>query len=143
MVESDIDDVMEIAASLPTAPQWSRAAYEVAVSAEEGAKRIALAAEHCQELIGFAIARVFASMAEIETIAIDKQAQGLGFGSSLLLAILGELRLAGVREVELEVRPSNEGALWIYRRAGFGEVGVRPGYYRNPDEDAVLLRLTM
>ncbi len=139
MVESDIDRVMAIALSLPTAPQWGRAAYEAAVSGD-GPRRIALVAEYSRELIGFAIARSFDSLAEIETIAIEKQAQGFGFGSSLLFAILEELRLAGVVEVELEVRSSNEWALWIYKRAGFLEAGRRRGYYREPVEDAVLLR---
>jgi ribosomal-protein-alanine N-acetyltransferase len=143
MVESDIDRVMMIASLLPTAPQWSRSAYEIAVSADEVPRRIAMAAESSQELIGFAITRILDSLAEIETIGIDKHAQGFGFGSSLLLAMLEELRLAGVGEVELEVRSSNERALRIYKRAGFLEVGRRRGYYREPVEDAVLLRLAL
>jgi [ribosomal protein S18]-alanine N-acetyltransferase len=140
MIESDVDRVMAIASSLPTAPQWGSSAYEAAISTGDGLKRIALVAEYSQELIGFAIARILGPLAEIETIGIDKSAQGFGFGSSLLLAVLDELRLAGVDEVELEVRPSNERAWRLYERIGFREVGRRREYYREPVEDAILLR---
>lgn len=141
MVEGDLDRVMEIAASLATAPQWMRGAYESAISGGNGPRRIALVAAHSGAVIGFAIARLVAQVAEIETIGIAEKAQGYGFGSSLLLAVLEELRLAGAEDVELEVRASNEWAIRLYERAGFGEVGRRRGYYREPAEDAVLLRL--
>jgi ribosomal-protein-alanine N-acetyltransferase len=145
MVESDLDGVMAIASSLATAPQWARSAYDAAIACGDGPRRIALVVERtgerAAEVIGFVVARLVAPVAEIETIAIDQKAQGYGFGSSLLLAALEELRLAGAEDVELEVRPSNDHALWFYQHAGFGEVGRRRGYYRNPDEDAVLLRL--
>ena len=142
MVASDLDRVMGIAASLATAPQWTRAAYEAAIASGDRPRRIALVAERSGEVIGFAIARVVGPVAEIETIGIDGKMQGRGFGSSLLLAVLDELRLAGVEDVELEVRSSNERAIRLYERVGFFEVGRRRGYYREPVEDAVLLRLS-
>ena len=145
MVEGDLDRVMEIAASLGTAPQWTRGAYEAAIAGGDAPRRIALVAERAGErageVIGFAIARVVGPVAEIETIGIDRKAQGFGFGSSLLLAVLEELRLAGAEDIELEVRASNKRAIRLYERAGFLEVGRRRGYYREPVEDAVLLRL--
>ena len=143
MAESDLDRVMAIASSLATAPRWTRAAYEYAMAGGNGPRRIALLAEHCGEVIGFVAARVVATVAEIETIAVDGKAQGLGFGSSLLLAAQDELRLAGVEEVELEVRASNGAALRVYERAGYREIGRRRGYYRDPDEDALVLRLAL
>jgi ribosomal-protein-alanine N-acetyltransferase len=143
MVEGDLDRVMEIAASLATAPQWTRSAYKNAIASADGPRRIALVAERAGEVIGFVIARVVGPVAEVESIAIAGNAQRYGFGSSLLLAALGELRLAGAEEVELEVRSLNRAALWMYERAGFSEVGRRRGYYRGPVEDAVLLRLEL
>ena len=143
MAEGDLDAVMAIAASLPTAPQWDRSAYEIAIRIGDGLRRIALVGEHSGEVVGFAIVRVVASLAEIETIAVAAEAQGVGFGSRLLQAALQEARLAGATGVELEVRLSNEEALRLYARAGFLEVGRRRGYYREPVEDAVLLRLAL
>jgi [ribosomal protein S18]-alanine N-acetyltransferase len=140
MVGRDLDRVAAIANSLQTVPHWGRSAYEDAIAAGNEPRRIALVAERSGEEIGFAVARVVIPAAEIETIAIDGRAQGCGFGSSLLLAMLEELKLAGVSEVELEVRVSNERALRVYGRAGFVEVGRRRGYYADPVEDAVLMR---
>jgi ribosomal-protein-alanine N-acetyltransferase len=143
MAESDLERVMGIAATLATAPQWSRSAYESAIAAEAEPKRIALVAEHSGEVTGFAIARVVAPVAEIETIAIQKNAQGFGFGSDLMRAVFEELKLVGVNEVELEVRASNRQALWFYGQVAFVEVGRRRLYYRDPDEDAVLMKIEL
>jgi ribosomal-protein-alanine N-acetyltransferase len=142
MVEGELDRVMAIAASLATAPQWPRQAFETAILGKDGPRRIALVAEHTGQLIGFVVARLVGPVAEIETIGMDGKMQGCGFGSSLLLAVLDELRLVGAEDVELEVRASNERAIRLYERAGFLEVGRRRRYYREPVEDAVLLRLS-
>ena len=149
MAEGDLDQVMEIASSLPTAPRWTRSAYEAAIagpgasrdSGSEGPIRIALTAELLGEVIGFAIARVVAGLAEVETIAITEKAQGCGAGSALLGALVEGCRLAGSTEAELEVRSSNDRALRLYKRAGFEEAGRRRGYYHDPVEDGLVLRL--
>ena len=140
MAAGDLDRVVAIADSLPTAPHWGRSAYKDAIAAGNEPRRIALVAEHSGEVIGFAIVRLIHPAAEIETIAIEGRAQGYGFGSSLLFAMLEELKLAGVSEVELEVRVSNGWALRVYGGVGFVEVGRRRGYYADPLEDAVLMR---
>jgi [ribosomal protein S18]-alanine N-acetyltransferase len=142
MTERDLDRVVAIASALPTAPQWSRSAY-VAAAAGNGLRRIALVAEYSGEVIGFAVASVLASQAEIESIAVELEAQGSGFGSSLLVAMLQELKLAKVEEVELEMRASNGKGWRIYERFGFCEEGRRRGYYLDPVEDAVLMRLRL
>ena len=49
----------------------------------------------------------------------------------------------GVEEVFLEVRESNHAAQALYLRHGFRPVGQRPHYYRNPLEDALVLRLAL
>jgi ribosomal-protein-alanine N-acetyltransferase len=135
--------VIAIADSLPAAPHWGRPAYEAVIAVDWAPRRVALVAEAGGEVAGFVVAAVIASDAEIETIAVDGPAQGHGFGSSLLHAVFEELKLVGVSEVALEVRDSNEGAFSFYRRAGFHEVGRRRGYYREPVEDAILLRLDL
>ena len=147
MDEADIDPVMGIAASLPTAPQWARSAYEAAISSLGEPKRMAWVAVRSGQLVGFAIVRLLAPESELESIAIEASAQGCGFGGMLLSTIVQELKLAraetGIEQVDLEVRASNEAALGLYRQAGFREIGRRRGYYADPIEDAVLLRLDL
>jgi [ribosomal protein S18]-alanine N-acetyltransferase len=143
MVEGDLDRVVGIAASLATAPQWTGAAYEAAIANGAALRRIALVAEAGGVVVGFAVASVVGPQAELESIAVAAEAQGRGIGSALLAALIGELRVAGVGDLELEVRGSNRAAAAFYARAGFLEVGRRRGYYRDPVEDAVLLRLSL
>jgi ribosomal-protein-alanine N-acetyltransferase len=106
-------------------------------------RRIALVGEYASDLVGFVVASVIPPQGEIESIAVEVKAQGYGFGASLLLAVLQELKLAGAAEIDLEMRASSAHGMAgrIYQRAGFLEVGMRRRYYHNPVEDALLLRL--
>jgi ribosomal-protein-alanine N-acetyltransferase len=143
MTEADIDRVMAIAASLPTAPHWASSVYEAAISSHGEPERMARVAMRSGELIGFAIMRLLAPESELESIAIEPEAQGGGFGRLLLAAILQELKLGKIEQVDLEVRASNQAALRLYRQCGFYEVGQRRSYYADPVEDALLLRLRL
>lgn len=143
---------MEIAAALPHAPHWPPEAYRTALDPAALPRRIALAAEaldtHIQKtqpeasaVAGFAVASVLLPQAELETIVVAAQGQRRGIGRLLLTALLQELRRAGVTEVLLEARASNAPALGLYAAAGFRQTGVRPRYYADPQEDAVLMAL--
>ena len=52
-------------------------------------------------------------------------------------------RQVGAEEVGLEVRASSDAAIRLYRRAGFAPYGLRPGYYTDPWEDGLLMRLAL
>jgi len=143
MAPGDLDRVVEIAASLPTAPKWPRSAYRAAISPQGQPHRVALVAVYEGVAIGFAVSRLVLRDAELETIGIEAGAQGHGFGSSLLFAMVEELKTAGADEILLEVRASNAQALAFYRKAGFLETGRRRGYYAGPVEDAILMRLSL
>jgi ribosomal-protein-alanine N-acetyltransferase len=69
--------------------------------------------------------------------------QRRGTGRKLLEAMAEELRGAGVREALLEVRVSNQAAFDFYRSLGWVETGRRPRYYADPEEDAVLMSLSL
>jgi len=141
MTEADLDAVLAIAAALPTAPQWPRAAYAAALDAAAIPRRIALVAEVNGSVAGFAVAGIVAGEGEIESIAVRAGEQRQGIGMALLTELLEELAAEGATAVVLELRQSNRAAAGLYVRAGFTETGRRPGYYRDPIEDAILLRL--
>jgi ribosomal-protein-alanine N-acetyltransferase len=141
MAAADLDRVLAIAADLATAPHWDRPVYEAAISGEEHVRRIALVAANSTGVVGFALASVIAPEAELESIAVTHEAQRLGVGIALLTGLVQELRGLGVEVLDLEVRESNLAAVAFYRRMGFQEAGRRRGYYRDPTEDALLLRL--
>jgi [ribosomal protein S18]-alanine N-acetyltransferase len=142
MAEADLDCVMEIAEGLKEAPRWTRAAYQAAMDVGGTLRRVALVAK-TGDLAGFAVASVVAPEAELETIAVAREWQRKGVAQRLFAALIEELSAAGVKDVLLEVRGSNEAAIGLYRVLGFQESGRRRGYYADPVEDAVLFRLRL
>jgi ribosomal-protein-alanine N-acetyltransferase len=138
MEERDLERVLAIAASLRDAPQWHRAVYAAAI-ASGSLRRIALVAEVVEQIAGFSVASVVAAQAELESIAVDETVQRRGIGALLLRATLREAKGLEAKEILLEVRTSNLSAAALYAKAGFEEIGRRPGYYSDPVEDAILL----
>jgi [ribosomal protein S18]-alanine N-acetyltransferase len=145
MTGSDVARVMEIAASLPDAPQWPQSAYLAALDPGSLPRRIALVVAHPQDkdLQGFTVANLVPPQAELETIVVATTHQRLGLGRRLFDALAVELSAAGAREVILEVRAANQSALGFYRSVGFGKTGLRRAYYSDPVDDAILMRLRL
>ena len=92
---------------------------------------------------GYLIAREVAGTGEILNLAVAPETRRRGLGGELLRAGLAALRRRRVNEVFLEVRESNHSAQALYLAQGFRPVGQRAGYYRNPREDALVLRLAL
>ncbi len=85
---------------------------------------------------GFALARAFAGEGELLLLAVRPDYRGTGIGRSLLERIIAESRRLGVERLHLEVRDGN-GAIHLYRRAGFAQVGLRKGYYRGKGDKSL------
>ncbi|HEV2215409.1 MAG TPA: ribosomal protein S18-alanine N-acetyltransferase [Terracidiphilus sp.] len=143
MVAADLEDVLDIAAGLAQAPQWSRAAWEAVLDLRHALRRVALVAEIHEKPAGFAVASVVGPDAELETIAVAREWQRRGVARGLWAELEAELRRAGARVTLLEVRASNREALGLYASVGFVESGRRKGYYDDPAEDAVMMRLEL
>jgi ribosomal-protein-alanine N-acetyltransferase len=145
MTASDLDRVLALAESLPKAPHWPQSAYSDAIDSESTPRRIALVAAGAQpgSILGFAVASLLPPQAELETIVVSPEHQRLGLGERLFQALAVELKTAGVSELVLEVRASNRPALAVYAALGFAKTGLRPGYYADPIEDAVLMSLPL
>ncbi len=97
-------------------------------------------------LRGFAVLSRQPFDAELQAITVAPQARRRGLAARLMTALLDEAKEWGSERLLLEVRASNLAALALYRRAGFGDDGVRRGYYPPPAgrgpgarEDALLL----
>ena len=100
---------------------------------------VACVAERDGRVVGYALAAVVGPEAEIMVLGVHPEARRLGVGRVLLRGLLGALHAAGARSVFLEVRHGNEAAIALYQSLGFGEAGVRKGYYADTGEDAVLM----
>ena len=93
------------------------------------------------ELVGYFVVMLAVDEAHLLNIAIAEKRQGMGFGARLLRQAMHVAQASGGTLMLLEVRPSNEQALTLYRHFGFRQIGVRRGYYPADGgrEDALVL----
>ena len=97
--------------------------------------------ERDEVVAGYGILSVAAGEAHILNVCVDPAYRSMGYGERLLDEILFRARTTSVRQIFLEVRPSNKNALALYRKKGFHKVANRPAYYQSHDgrEDADVL----
>ncbi|MCD8326136.1 MAG: ribosomal protein S18-alanine N-acetyltransferase [Lachnospiraceae bacterium] len=77
--------------------------------------------------------------AELFNVAVAPDLQGKGIAGRMLPELLRRGFERGVREFTLEVRASNRVAIHLYEKNGFVAEGVRPHFYLNPEEDALIM----
>ena len=94
-----------------------------------------------QTVAGYGVLSIAAGEAHILNICVDPDYRSHGYGEKLLDELLFRARAASVRTIFLEVRPSNERAIALYRKKGFHKVANRPAYYQANEgrEDAAVL----
>lgn len=93
------------------------------------------------EIRGYAVLMPVVDEAELLTIGVAQSVQRRGLGRAILSRMLDLARDRNIRYVFLEVRRSNIAAIALYHSAGFREIGVRYGYYKNASgsEDAITM----
>ena len=99
-----------------------------------------LVAEDEGEILGYVGSQAVIDEADIMNIAVIPPYRRRGIAKQLLQQLTAELDIKGVKKLSLEVRVSNEAAITLYFMLGFEQVGRRPGYYRKPREDALIMR---
>jgi len=144
---ADLGAICALERATPTAPHWPRGAYDAILAAEIFSPRRCLFAalpEGKPQVLGFAVGIVHpAGDSELESVAVAESARRGGIGTALCAAVAEWCHCQGARELLLEVRASSAGAIALYTRLGFAAVGRRPRYYRQPDDDAVVMRLLL
>lgn len=120
---------------------WSRASFERLVG---DARTLFLVAHDASATVqGYVVAWYVVDEGEIANLAVSSAARRRGIGSTLLDAALAEARARGALTVYLEVRDSNESARSLYATRGFVQVTRRRRYYRDPTEDALVLKVDL
>ena len=77
---------------------------------------------------------------DMMNVAVHPDYRRQGIAEALIVSLLENLKEQGSHSLTLEVRASNVPAIALYDKLGFAEVGRRKNYYRNPKEDALILR---
>ena len=90
-------------------------------------------------VLGYGGFWLVAGEAHISTIAVHPEWRGRGLGELLLAHMLEQATALGAETATLEVRVSNQRAQNLYRKYGFQVVGCRRCYYRDNDEDALIM----
>lgn len=94
-------------------------------------------------ILGYAVLWCVLDQGELANIAIRPELRGRGLGARLLGEVIDTGRTRGVTNLYLEVRASNQGAIALYERFGFADVGSRKNYYQSPKEDARVMELVL
>ncbi|NJA07515.1 ribosomal protein S18-alanine N-acetyltransferase [Methylococcaceae bacterium WWC4] len=95
-------------------------------------------------IVGYCIISVMAGEAHIMNISVSPRFQRQGAGRKMLEHLI-EYARSRAEKIFLEVRPSNPGAIDLYRKTGFREIGVRKNYYpaKQGREDAIMFELDL
>ena len=97
------------------------------------------------DVIGYAVLSLSKFDAQILNLCVDKEFRRLGYAENLLNFLISEVRELKIKEMFLEVRPSNSKAISLYLKKGFEKIGSRKNYYRSEDgrEDADIYLLNI
>lgn len=94
------------------------------------------------EVAGYIGSQSVPPESDMMNVAVHPDFRRRGIAETLVNTLIEELKHAGNTSLTLEVRASNGSAITLYHKLGFAQVGRRPNYYRNPKEDALILRKT-
>ena len=92
-----------------------------------------------EKIVGIIGLRDISGEGEITNVAVEPEFRRRGIGRLMLDKVLEEARQLGIRDITLEVRESNAGAIKLYEKAGFVGEGVRPNFYEHPTEGALIM----
>ena len=99
-----------------------------------------LVAVEGEQVAGYIGSQTVMGESDMMNVAVAPDYRRQGVGEKLILALVDALKERGSHWLMLEVRQSNAPARALYAKLGFAEVGRRKNYYRNPKEDALILR---
>ncbi len=132
---TDLEAVAAIERRSFTLP-WSLAIFSGQLARESG---ICLVCEVGGHVAAYLIADMFVDVWHLMNLAVDAPQRRRHLASALIEAYFAITERQGHRGHTLEVRVSNAAAIDLYRSFGFVPTGVRPGYYSDDREDALIM----
>lgn len=139
ITEMKADHVPQVAAleKLCFADPWS----EMSIASElQNLWSYWLVAVSGDTVVGYIGSQSSIDEADVMNVAVQPDFRRQGIAESLISTLVEELKKRGIHALMLEVRASNAPAIALYEKLGFQQVGLRKNYYRNPKEDALILR---
>ena len=93
-----------------------------------------------ETLAGYVGSQTVLGETDMMNVAVRPDYRRQGIAENLILSLIADLKARESHCLTLEVRDSNASARALYEKLGFSEIGRRRNYYRNPKEDALILR---
>jgi [ribosomal protein S18]-alanine N-acetyltransferase len=137
----DLDAVVRIAVACFPVP-WTRVELEKELQRDYAVLRVLRPASG-QPICAFANYWCIADELQLMNVATLQAQRRRGFGRALVCDMIEDARARRSALVALEVRRSNDAARALYRGLGFVEQGVRPRYYSDNAEDAIVMQLAL
>lgn len=135
MTQGDADAVADLELKCFAMP-WSRADFFREIKNELAEYVIG---ELDKKIVAYAGAWVSFEQAEVMHVAVEPKLRGQGIGTLLFGELIKAVKARGAKSITLEVRPSNAAAIKLYENFGLKSVGRRKNYYRDNDEDALIM----
>lgn len=132
----DLDGIVEIEKESFATP-WPKSAMEVEIINNKVARY--LVAEQNEEVLGYIGIWLILNEGHITNIAVRENFRRHGIGDMLMVSLIFMCETNGIDFITLEVRESNLAAQKFYEKHGFKMEGLRKGYYRDNDENAIIM----
>ncbi|HHX66957.1 MAG: ribosomal protein S18-alanine N-acetyltransferase [Miniphocaeibacter sp.] len=139
MVHSDIDAISELERKIFKNP-WSYESFKSALNNEYAHYFVV---EKNNELIGYFGMLIVLDECQIHNIGIIEEEQNQGYGNKIMEYIINYCKENNINFISLEVREYNFKAIHLYSKYGFKKMSRISGYYTNPSEDGLLMRLDL
>lgn len=133
---NDLDDVLKIEQQAFPTP-WSRNAFVGELT--QNPLALYIVGREQGRIVCYAGTWLIHGEAHITNVAVAPEARGKGYGEAVCRGLLHRAKELGAAKATLEVRVSNAVAQQLYHKLGFRAVGVRPGYYTDTREDALIM----
>jgi ribosomal-protein-alanine N-acetyltransferase len=142
--KDDLRALVGLQQKAPEAAHWTLGDYERLMD-DTGGKILVAELDTMEQpkLVGFAAFHRIIDESEVRNMAVDPEHRQQGVGRALLLAAREHMLRAGAKRIFLEVRASNKPAHSLYYSIGFALHSIRKDYYREPEEDALVLALEL
>ena len=140
MREQDLGEVLAIENASFQSP-WTKGMFLSDLEANPFAHPVTARFSGEPKIIGYACFWIVMEDVHLMNLAVHPDHRHQSVGEGLVRWVLDMGREKGCRIVMLEVRESNHPALRLYEKLGFKVISVRPGYYRGPKEDALVMQI--
>lgn len=136
MLENDIENIVEIEKEAFTTP-WSKEAFTTEINENNLAYYVVAEVEG--KAVAYGGIWLILNEGHITNIAVKEEYKGNGIGNKIVEGLIYHCIKLGIDNMTLEVRRSNQVAINLYEKYGFLDYGVRPNYYADDGEDAIIM----